>query len=78
MDFSVLSRTLSDLAEPTFQGLKDPYGVLSMTPEKRRAFLHNPYADDLNAHCQAVGVCGNVAFGGDMCFPLLWRVKGTL
>lgn len=75
-DVELVSRSLAEMASPDFRGLDDPYGVLALSERKRMAFLHNPFVDDKGMHCQAVGVKGNVAIGGEIHFPLYWRVRG--
>ena len=77
-DVEFYSRSLAEMTSPDFRGLDDPYGVLALSTQKRMAFLHNPFADDKGMHCQTVGVKGNVAIGGEIHFPLYWRVRGEL
>ena len=78
IDVELFSRSLAEMASPHFRGLDDPHGVLALSERKRMVFLHNPFADDKGIHCQTVGVKGNVAIGGEIHFPLYWRVLGEL
>ena len=77
-DVDLESRSLAEMSIPYFHGLKDPYGVIALTEEKRSAFLHNPFAADRGMHCQAIGVKDGVAIGGEINFPLYWSVRGEL
>ena len=77
-EVELYSRSLAEMTTPDFRGLDDPYGVLALSEKKRMTFLHNPFADDEGMHCQTVGVKGNVAIGGEIHFPLYWRVRGEV
>ena len=74
--FETVYRSISEMREPGFRGLKDPYGVLAMTEQKRRAFRANPYLSRWNDYCQQVKATDGVAFGGEIQFPLLVDLDG--
>lgn len=74
--YEILSRSVNAMGDPLFRGLKDPYGVIALSEAKRKAFCNNPYIGNDNSHCQTIGVKDNVAFGGEIVFPLRWRIKG--
>ena len=75
-DVEMISRSVAEMAATQFKGLADPYRVVALTAEKRMAFLHNPFVDDMGSHCQAIGVKDKIAIGGEIHFPLYWSVRG--
>lgn len=69
--FQVDYRATDEMLEPTYKGLKDTYGVLALTAEKRKAFANRPYREQWNVFCQKVFSSDGIAFGGEIQFPLL-------
>lgn len=66
-------RTTDDLREPSYMGLADPYGILALTEQKRRAFRNNPFLDVWNLYSQQVMHADGVAFACEFQYPLLLR-----
>lgn len=75
--YEVYSRKVAEMSSPCYKGLLDPFGVLALTAEKRRTFSRNPYVYGETVHCQSVAVRENIAFGGDISFPIKWLIRGT-
>lgn len=69
-DYQVDFRTIDEMRVPGYKGLRDDFGVLALTEEKRRAFVNNPYLVHWNNYCQQVCHVDGVAFGCEVQFPL--------
>ena len=74
----VYSRNLNDFTVPTYRGLDDPFGVISLSEKKRRAFLDNPFAADRFEHAQVIGALDGIAFGGEIAFPIDYQLDGEV
>lgn len=74
MDFKIDYRKIEEMSLSEYKGLKDPFGVIALTPRKRRVFLANPFLSEWNDFCQMVASSEGVAFGGEIKFPLLVKM----
>lgn len=73
MDYEIDYRTAEELREPSYRGLNDIYGILRLTPEKRLAFIENPFRRYWDVYSQQVVSSNGLAFACHLDFPLRYR-----